>query len=139
VTAPFRVGDTVEPLVRVPTTVAMFRFAAATWNTHRIHFDHHYATQVEDHPDLVVQMTLLGSYLGQLAHRTAGRGGRVRRLSYRAVASARPDLEVTCTGRVAKVTRVPGAAQLTVTLTASQNGQGCLIGEAQLELADFAS
>jgi hydroxyacyl-ACP dehydratase HTD2-like protein with hotdog domain len=129
-----RVGDKLESLVRVPTTVSMFRFAAATWNTHRIHFDHHYATHVEDHEDLVVQMTLLGSYLAQLVQRAAGRDGKVRRLDFRALASAHPDRPVTCTGQVSDMRDVTGGAWVTIELALTQGSRVCLTGQACLEL-----
>jgi 3-methylfumaryl-CoA hydratase len=38
----------------VPDAVALFRFSALTFNSHRIHYDHPWATAVEGYPDLVV-------------------------------------------------------------------------------------
>jgi 3-methylfumaryl-CoA hydratase len=34
--------------------VMLFRFSAATWNPHRIHYDRDYVTKVEGYPDLIV-------------------------------------------------------------------------------------
>lgn len=33
-----------------PTAIQLFRYSALTFNSHRIHFDHEYANNVEDHP-----------------------------------------------------------------------------------------
>lgn len=33
-----------------PTAIQLFRYSALTFNSHRIHFDHEYAKNVEDHP-----------------------------------------------------------------------------------------
>jgi 3-methylfumaryl-CoA hydratase len=43
----------------IPTSVLLFRFSALTFNTHRIHYDHPYATEVEGYPGLVVHGPLL--------------------------------------------------------------------------------
>jgi 3-methylfumaryl-CoA hydratase len=51
----------------VPNRVNLFRFAAATFNSHRIHYDLPYAREVEGYPDLVVQGPLTAARLAQLA------------------------------------------------------------------------
>ena len=52
-----------------PTTVLLFRFSAVTFNSHRIHYDRHYATKVERYPDLVVHGPLTAILLAQSAAR----------------------------------------------------------------------
>jgi 3-methylfumaryl-CoA hydratase len=44
----------------------LFRFAALTFNAHRIHYDRHYATTVEGYPGLVVQGPLVAVLLMEL-------------------------------------------------------------------------
>jgi acyl dehydratase len=44
--------------------VQLFRFSAATWNSHRIHYDVEFARS-EGHRDVVVQSTLLGEVLAR--------------------------------------------------------------------------
>lgn len=44
----------------------LFRFSALTYNTHRIHYDQRYATQVEKYPDLVVHGPLLALVMLEL-------------------------------------------------------------------------
>lgn len=72
-----------------PDEVQLFLYNAALWNAHRIHFDHPYATGVEEHPGLVVPGPLLGDWLTQCALEWLGDSGRLvsfeysnRRVSY---------------------------------------------------------
>jgi 3-methylfumaryl-CoA hydratase len=46
-----------------PTAVDLFRFSAATFNAHRIHYDLPYARDVEGYPDLVVHGPLTAAKL----------------------------------------------------------------------------
>lgn len=52
-----------------PDEVELFRFSAATFNSHRIHYDRDYARQVEGYPDLVVHGPLTACRLADLAAR----------------------------------------------------------------------
>jgi 3-methylfumaryl-CoA hydratase len=66
------------------TPVLLFRYSALTFNGHRIHYDHPYATGDEGYPGLLVHGPLQATLLLNLA---ASLGGRVpRRFSYRAIA-----------------------------------------------------
>ena len=68
------------PLTTDPTL--LFRVSALTANTHRIHYDHPYATGVEGYPDLVVHGPLLALAMLELPRRHQPRK-RVRSLIYR--------------------------------------------------------
>ncbi|MGY2049336.1 FAS1-like dehydratase domain-containing protein [Methylobacterium sp. JK268] len=58
----------------VPATpVLLFRYSAMTFNGHRFHYDHPYATQVEGYPGLVVHGPLQASLLLNLAAVLLGR------------------------------------------------------------------
>jgi len=46
--------------------VLLFRYSALTFNSHRIHYDHPYVTQVEGYPDLVVHGPLIATLLADL-------------------------------------------------------------------------
>lgn len=50
-----------------PGTTNLFRFSAATFNSHRIHYDRRYATEAEGYPDLVVQGPFVAARLAALA------------------------------------------------------------------------
>jgi 3-methylfumaryl-CoA hydratase len=67
---------------RVADARLLFRFSAVTNNSHRIHYDHPYATGVEGYPDLVVHGPLTAILLAELAR--ARRGQDAREVSYRA-------------------------------------------------------
>lgn len=50
-----------------PDERLLFRYSALTFNTHRIHYDHAYATKVEGYPGLVVHGPLTATLLADLA------------------------------------------------------------------------
>jgi 3-methylfumaryl-CoA hydratase len=53
-----------------PDPVLLFRFSAVTFNAHRIHYDHPYATAVEGYPGLVVHGPLQALLMLDLMHRS---------------------------------------------------------------------
>ena len=67
-----------------PNTVDLFRYSAATYNGHRIHYDQSYVREAEGYPDLVVHGPFTAAKLCDLAARTAGRP--LRTFSFRALA-----------------------------------------------------
>lgn len=68
-----------------PDEVLLFRYSALTYNGHRIHYDHRYATEVENYPGLVVHGPLLATLMLELLRREMP-GMNLRRFAYRAVA-----------------------------------------------------
>ena len=52
-----------------PDPVLLFRYSAVTFNGHRIHYDHPYATLVEGYPGLVVHGPLVATLLVDLLRR----------------------------------------------------------------------
>jgi len=46
-----------------PDPVMLFRYSAVTFNGHRIHYDHQYATEVEGYPGLIVHGPLTASHM----------------------------------------------------------------------------
>jgi len=52
-----------------PDPVLLYRYSALTFNGHRIHYDHPYATQVEGYPGLVVHGPLQATLLLDLLRR----------------------------------------------------------------------
>jgi 3-methylfumaryl-CoA hydratase len=61
-----------------PDPVLLFRFAALTFNAHRIHYDRPYATQEEGYPGLIVQGPMVAMLLLELVRHQ----GRRRIASY---------------------------------------------------------
>ncbi len=67
-----------------PNPVDLFRFSAATYNSHRIHYDQAYVRDVEGYPDLVVHGPFTAARLHDLATRAAG--APLTAFSFRALA-----------------------------------------------------
>jgi 3-methylfumaryl-CoA hydratase len=67
-----------------PNTVDLFRYSAATYNGHRIHYDQTYVRAEEGYPDLVVHGPFTAARLCDLAARTAG--APLTAFSFRALA-----------------------------------------------------
>lgn len=70
-----------------PTEVLLFRYSALTFNSHRIHYDRPYATELEGYPNLVVHAPLIATLLMDLLHRSLP-GSLVVQFTYRAVQPA---------------------------------------------------
>ena len=66
----------------VPSTTLLFRYSAVTFNTHRIHYDFPYATDVEGYPGLVVHGPLIATLMLGAFERAHARAD-VARFSYR--------------------------------------------------------
>jgi len=50
----------------IPDDVLLFRYSALTFNSHRIHYDRRYVTEVEGYPGLVVHGPLLATWMVEL-------------------------------------------------------------------------
>jgi 3-methylfumaryl-CoA hydratase len=110
-----------------PTTQLLFRFSAVTFNSHRIHYDHDYATRVERYPRLVVHGPLTAMLLAESAARHLD--GPLHTFSYRASHPLFVDGPVNIDGetligpdrRTAKMTatRMDGLVAMTATATAA--------------------
>ena len=115
-------------------------FSAATWLTHRIHFDREYA-RTEGFDDLVVHGPLQGAYLSQMLSGVADDfGGQVVSLTYRHRRPAYCGQQLMCSAVVEAVTptedghRLEVAVQITVDDEVVTAGQGVLlVGDPRLE------
>jgi len=67
----------------VPDDVLLFRYSALTFNSHRIHYDRRYVTEVEGYPGLVVHGPLLATLLVDLVRRHRPEA-MLRRFEFRA-------------------------------------------------------
>ena len=75
-----------------PDPVMLFRFSAATFNGHRIHYDREYAKSVEGYPGLVVHGPLIASLLLGFIETTVAPGATIERFDFRA---KRPTFDIT--------------------------------------------
>jgi 3-methylfumaryl-CoA hydratase len=76
-------GETWRREIR-PDPVLLFRYSAVTFNSHRIHYDHPYATKVEGYPGLVVHGPLIATLLVDLLRRNVPRA-TLREYTFRAL------------------------------------------------------
>jgi 3-methylfumaryl-CoA hydratase len=74
-----------------PDPVLLFRFSAATFNGHRIHYDREYARSVEGYPGLVVHGPLIASLLLSFIETDVAPGRFIQQFSFRA---KRPTFDV---------------------------------------------
>jgi 3-methylfumaryl-CoA hydratase len=106
-----------------PNEALLFRFSAITFNTHRIHYDAHYAIHEEGYRGLVVHGPLMSSLLIDLAARQFG-ANALRTYAFRAQSPAFVNEPLHLAGR-----REGG----TLTLAAlGSDGRTCVAAEAQL-------
>lgn len=85
VPAPNAPPDTAQWQVEIrPDPVLLFRFSAATFNSHRIHYDRAYAIDQEGYSGLVVQGPLIALSLLEALH-AAAPGRTVEHFSFRAL------------------------------------------------------
>jgi 3-methylfumaryl-CoA hydratase len=97
-----------------PTSIDLFRFSAATFNSHRIHYDLPYASDVEGYPGLVVHGPFTASRLFGLLTRDRA---PPRRFCFRALAPlfAGQPIRLVRTATGASAIRVDGVTAMNAT------------------------
>jgi hydroxyacyl-ACP dehydratase HTD2-like protein with hotdog domain len=125
------VGDAIPQLVRTPSSVQLFAFSAATWNSHRIHYDAEFARS-EGYSDILVQSHLHACFLLQAVHGVWGPDLRVERFGWQNRAPAVPGDELTVSGRVAQI---DGDRIELVLEERNQRGELCVKGWATVVVA----
>jgi len=107
----------------VPDPVLLFRYSALTFNSHRIHYDRSYATDVEGYPGLIVHGPLIATLLVDLLRRNLP-DAKISRFSFRAV---RPLFDI-------HRFTVCGRAEGKRVALWSRDHEGCLSMDASAEL-----
>ena len=134
--AALRAGS-VLPATEYPTsTVQIFRYSAATWNTHRIHYDKDYAV-AEGYPDVLVQSHLHGAFLARYCTDWIGANGRLLELGLRVRRFAIAGETLTVLGTVKAVERLDAAhAAIALELieTRGSDGEICATASARIEI-----
>lgn len=82
-----------------PDPITLFRFSALTFNGHRIHYDHPYATGVEGYPDLVVHGPFIALWLITACQR-ANANRPIKSFSYRTHAPLFADASFSVAGKL---------------------------------------
>lgn len=103
--------DTTWSQVRTFTPAHLFRYSALTFNTHRIHYDAPYVTQVEGHTNIVVHGPLLITSLTELVRERYGNDA-IFEVAYRMQSPAYSDQTVRFTA-----TQATGSRDLALTGT----------------------
>jgi len=94
------VGVTVPPMAKHVTLTTMLKWAGATGDVGRPHFDFEYMTKVWGMPNVVAHGPLIGAYLAQLITNWIGGWGVLVRHSAQYVGNVFPGSVVTFGGRV---------------------------------------
>jgi hydroxyacyl-ACP dehydratase HTD2-like protein with hotdog domain len=134
---PAAVGDVLPELVREPTDVQLFAFSAATWNSHRIHYDREYTREQEGYPDILVQAHLHACFLTQAVMAAYGDGARVVLIGWQNRGIAVPGDRLVISGTVTEVGDAAGRTRVDLALE-ERNGAGalCVKGWATVELPE---
>jgi len=130
------VGTVLEAVAYTTSTVMVFRYSAATWNTHRIHYDKAYAL-AEGYPDVLVQSHLHGAFLARYCSGWAGEEGRLLELGLRVRRFAIAGETLTVVGVVGSLEPTGGErAGVTLELTETRGSdlETCVTGTARIEV-----
>lgn len=137
-----RPGDHLPEHTWVPSEIQLFRYSAATWNSHRIHYDQSYARS-EGYPDVLVQSHLHGAMLTRLCTDWISGHGHLRKLSVSVRRYAVPGDVLVCRGTVTAVDRdeQTGAVLADIDLEEARPADAtvCASGKAQVELGPAAA
>jgi len=78
----FEIGDVLPPLEHTATALQLFRYSAATWNPHRIHFDESYARD-EGHAGVALHSHLRAALATRCVTEGLGPDWRITKFAYR--------------------------------------------------------
>lgn len=96
-------GMDIPTITRNPTSVDLFKFSAAAWLLHRIHYDVPFTTEHDGHPGLLIHGPLQGTYMLQAVQWWLGVEVRPITVSYRHSAPAYLGDTLECGGTVTSV------------------------------------
>ncbi|KAI9282356.1 hypothetical protein BY458DRAFT_537791 [Sporodiniella umbellata] len=102
----------------VPSSILLFRYSALTFNSHKIHYDHVYATEIEKHPACLVHGPLSGTLLLELLRNHKLSKEQLDSFEYRCLAPLYVNRQLNMWGR-----KIPHSNKYEVWIT---NDQGYL-------------
>ena len=126
------VGQRLPTMAKTATEAQLFLYSAASFNPHRIHYDHAYA-EFEGHANILVHGPLQGSWMTQFLTDWAGPQGRLLGLSWQNRASAYPNQNLEFHGTVTVVDTATGELELDVH-EQTADGQVLMPGTARVRL-----
>ncbi len=107
-----KVGATLPERAYTATNVSLFLYNAAIWNGHRIHYDARYTTEVEKHPEIVIDGPLQGDWLSQCVLDWLGEDGDLVSFEYANRRAAYLGETLTATGSVTAVDAAAGTVTI---------------------------
>lgn len=111
-------------------TSELFLFSAATWNSHRVHYDQGYTRSVEGHDELLVQGPLQAAHVFQVLAGALVERAELVSVRYRHVAALHVDEPVVIGGEVTEVDDTAGIATVEMRMTQESSGQPTTTGTA---------
>lgn len=128
-------GDTIVSDRVTPDTLDLFMYSAATWITHRTHFEREFALG-EGHAGVLVHGPLQGAYVIERLHDwAAARGGRLVSLDFRHLSPAVAGTELEVSARLREQIPAPGGNSVLLDIALDKVGEGpCLAGTAIVEI-----
>lgn len=129
------VGSAIPPVTHRPDEVQLFAFSAATWDTHRTHWDAPFATQVDKLPGVLVHGHLQAAMLASMVTHWAGKRAWLRRINYQNRGMAIPGDTLTCCGKVTSKKQENGQGTVTCDVwIENQKGEKPTVGEVTIQL-----
>lgn len=129
-----RAGDIFEFVTDAVTTQQLVRYAGASDDYNRIHYDQPYAVDA-GLGGIVAHGMLTMAFMARAAGEFAGAGGRVTHVAARFTAPVRPGDQVHVTGTVTAVARDGLRGELQCQLSADVAGRVVATGDATLVLS----
>jgi|SRR5690625_4657929 len=124
-----QVGERLPERVFKPDTVQLVMYDAAIWNPHRIHYDHPYTLEVEQHPGIVIDGPLQGDWLTQIVLEWMGDSAKLVAFEYSNRQAAYLGETLRAAGFVAAVDADSGEIQLELAVY-NEQGQAITPGAA---------
>ena len=131
-----RVGSVLDAHTNQTSITQVFRYSAATWNTHRIHYDKEFAIK-EGYPDVLVQSHLHGAFLTKYCTDWAGRDAHLVDLSLRVRRFAVAGESLTIVATVSGLRAGDGGralVDLELVETRGSDGETCVEGAATIDV-----
>lgn len=129
----WRVGQVIVLKTEAVTTEQLVRYAGASDDYSRIHYDKPFA-EAAGLGGIIAHGMLTMAFMGRIASDAAGPGGLVRSLTARFVAPVRPGDAVRVEGKVLDVTDEGGTQLVRLDLAARVRGRPVAVGEAEVRV-----
>ena len=125
------VGEALPERSYTATNVSLFLYNAAIWNSHRIHYDEPYTTNVENHPGVVIDGPLQGDWLNQVVVNWIGDSATLTSFNYSNRRASYLGETLTSGGAITAIDTKSGAVDLEIFIK-NEDGNVITPGTAQV-------